>query len=87
MRASLFCGKEPERFAWVGRLLLDEGDAHMHLADFSGYLDAHARAAEAFRDRERWDRMAILNVARIGRFSSDRSVREYARDIWGITAC
>ena len=87
LRGNLFCRKEPELFAWLGHLLLDDGDEHVHLADVSGYLDAHARAAEAFRDRDRWDRMAIQNVARSGRFSSDRSVGEYAREIWGLTAC
>jgi starch phosphorylase len=87
LRTDLFCREDRGLFAWVEQLLLNDGDEFVHLADFPGYLDAHARAAEAFVDRDRWDRMAILNVARIGRFSSDRSVREYARDVWGIAAC
>ena len=60
------------------------GDPFLHLADLGSYLDAHARAAAAFHDRRAWARMAILNVARVGKFSSDRAVREYARDIWGV---
>lgn len=51
------------------------------------YLDEQARANQAYRDAARWKRMAILNVARIGKFSSDRTVQEYARKIWGLNAC
>ncbi|MDE3137544.1 MAG: glycogen/starch/alpha-glucan phosphorylase, partial [Acidobacteriota bacterium] len=55
-----------------------------HLADLPAYLEAEEKAAEAFNDRHRWARMSILNVARIGRFSSDRAVLDYARDIWNL---
>ena len=48
------------------------------------YLDAQEKAAKAFTDPAGWSRMAILNVARMGKFSSDRAIREYARDIWDI---
>ena len=64
--------------------LLDERDEHVHLADLPSYLDAQRRASDAFADRAGWARRAILNVARSGRFSSDRAVAEYARDIWHI---
>ena len=80
-----FCPDEPDLFGWIFRAILDPNDEHFHLADLPAYLEAHERAAEAFRDRQRWARMAILNVARIGKFSSDRTVAEYARDIWNIT--
>ncbi|MFP5226190.1 MAG: glycogen/starch/alpha-glucan phosphorylase [Acidobacteriota bacterium] len=72
---------------WVEQLLLNEADEHVHLADLPGYLEAHRQAGQAFCDRERWTRMSLMNVARIGTFSSDRSIREYARDIWEIHAC
>ncbi len=82
--SSLFCPQEPDLFAWVYRTLLDENDEHFHLADLPAYLAAQEQAAEAFRDRDRWTRMSIMNVARIGKFSSDRTVTEYAKDIWNI---
>ena len=71
---------------WIYRTLLDENDEDFHLADLSAYLDAQEKAAKAFRKRRNGSRMAILNVARMGKFSSDRAVREYARDIWHIEA-
>jgi starch phosphorylase len=54
------------------------------LADFADYLAAHERVSKAFLDYERWTRMAVLNVARTGRFSSDRTIREYAEEIWKV---
>jgi starch phosphorylase len=56
----------------------------MLLADFAAYAEAQRRVDEAFLDQDRWSRMAVLNIARMGKFSSDRTIREYARDIWGI---
>jgi len=57
-------------------------DEYMLLADYRSYVDCQDRVSRAFRDQERWTRMSILNVARMGFFSSDRSIREYCRDIW-----
>jgi starch phosphorylase len=54
----------------------------MLLADFQGYVDCQQRVSEAYRDRANWTRMSILNSARVGQFSSDRSIRDYCRDIW-----
>jgi len=79
-----FCPSEPDLFAWIYQTILGPGDEHFHLADLPAYLGAHHQAADAFRDRHRWARMSILNVARIGKFSSDRTIAEYARDIWNI---
>jgi starch phosphorylase len=69
---------------WVARTLLADDDAFLHLADLPSYLDAQDEVAVAFRDRARWARMAIRSVARVGFVSSDRAVREYARDIWNV---
>jgi starch phosphorylase len=59
-------------------------DDFMVLADFKSYCECQERVASAFADRRRWDRMSLLNTARVGRFSSDRSIRDYARLIWRI---
>jgi glycogen phosphorylase len=83
-RSNLFSPAEPELFAWIFQILLDPNDAYFHLADLPAYLGAHEQAGIAFRDRERWARMSVLNVARMGQFSIDRTVAEYARDIWNI---
>ena len=57
-------------------------DEYMLLADYQSYIDCQDRAGAAYRDRESWTRMSMLNVARIGKFSSDRSIRDYCADIW-----
>lgn len=59
-------------------------DEYMLMADYASYVDCQGKVDRAFRDGERWARMSILNVARIGRFSSDRSIREYAEKIWHL---
>jgi starch phosphorylase len=82
--SSLFCPSEPGLFSWVVQLILDAKDEHFHVADLPAYIGAQEKASDAFCDRDRWARMSILNLARIGKFSSDRTVREYARDIWDI---
>ena len=66
--------------------LLKGGDPYFTLADFASYVEAEERCESLFADRGEWNRKAVLNVARMGRFSSDRSIREYARDIWGLDA-
>jgi starch phosphorylase len=60
-------------------------DDYMLLADYHPYVDCQRRVSEAYRDQTRWTRMSILNSARVGRFSSDRSIRDYCRDIWNIS--
>lgn len=59
-------------------------DPFMCLADFDFYADAHRKIREAYEDRERWNRMALVNIAKAGYFSSDRSIKEYADNIWHI---
>jgi starch phosphorylase len=80
----LFCPQETGLFAWIHEDLLNADDAYIHLADLSAYLEAQEEAGSAFCDWDRWTTMSILNVARIGKFSSDCVVAEYARDIWDI---
>jgi starch phosphorylase len=70
--------------AQVRHSLLEGGDPFMVLADYRAYCDAQRRVDAAYRDRRRWARMAILNTARVGKFSSDRTIREYAGQIWDL---
>lgn len=60
-------------------------DPWMTIADFRSYIDAQARVSEAYRDREYWTKMSILNTASSGKFSTDRTIAEYADDIWGLS--
>jgi starch phosphorylase len=60
-------------------------DDYLLLADYQAYVDCQQNVGDAFHERSRWTRMSILNCARIGRFSSDRSIREYCRDIWHVS--
>jgi starch phosphorylase len=60
-------------------------DDYMVLADYQGYVYCQQRVGEAFADTKRWTRLSILNSARAGWFSSDRSIRDYCRDVWDIT--
>jgi len=67
--------------------LVDEllnNDQYMLLVDYQSYIDAQDKVSEAWRDQELWTRMSILNVARMGKFSSDRAIQEYCRDIWKV---
>ncbi|MCK4511901.1 glycogen/starch/alpha-glucan phosphorylase, partial [bacterium] len=75
---------EPGLFEWLYKSLLEDGDHYFHLADLPSYVEAQDRASAEYADQSLWRKKAILNVARIGRFSSDRTIREYARDVWGI---
>ena len=59
-------------------------DEYLLFADYQAYVDCQQRVSAAYLDQQRWTRMSILNCARVGRFSSDRSVREYCRHIWGV---
>jgi starch phosphorylase len=77
---------EPGAFGQLHGTLVNGGDPYLVLADFRAYSDAHARVDAAYRNTAAWAKQAILNTARSGKFSSDRTIREYARDIWSITA-
>jgi glycogen phosphorylase len=61
-----------------------ERDDFMLMADFAAYVDCQSKVSAAYRDTKQWTRMSILNTARMGKFSSDRAIREYCEDIWKI---
>ena len=80
-----FCRHEPGLFQWIYQAILHGGDPYFLLADFESYVAAHGRLAQEYTDAPIWLRKSILNVARAGKFSSDRTITEYARDIWGVS--
>ncbi|HZD30837.1 MAG TPA: glycogen/starch/alpha-glucan phosphorylase, partial [Candidatus Angelobacter sp.] len=79
-----FCPSEHGLFRWIFDELVHRGDKYYHVADFPSYVEVQNEIGEAYQNDEIWSRKSILNVARIGKFSSDRTVLEYARDIWHI---
>jgi starch phosphorylase len=81
--SGLFSNGDRDLFQPLVHSLLEHDD-YMLLADYQAYLDAQALASDAWGDRREWTRMSILNCARVGRFSSDRSIRDYCRQIWNI---
>jgi len=72
---------EGGRFEPIARMLLDS-DHYFHCADYATYVEAQTRVSDIYSDPHEWARLSILNVAGMGRFSIDRTVREYAREIW-----
>jgi hypothetical protein len=82
-----FSRSEPGIFTPLYDTLLTHGDYYMHLADLGSYLAADQRLTELYADRNAWASKVILNVAGSGKFSSDRTIREYANDIWEAKPC
>ncbi|MCE0499108.1 MAG: glycogen/starch/alpha-glucan phosphorylase, partial [Methylacidiphilales bacterium] len=82
--SNFFTPDEPGVLGPLKHSLLDGGDPYLCLADFHSDSDAQARVDAAYRDKARWAKMAILNTARVDKFSSDRTIHEYARDIWHL---
>ena len=84
IKANVFSLLEPGLFDPIIRNLLDYNDYYMLLADLRSYSDAQARVDKTYRDRKLWNQMSLVNIARSGRFSSDRAIMEYARNIWNV---
>jgi starch phosphorylase len=78
---------EPGVFDPIRETLLTRGDFYMHLADLRAYADTHQRLGELYQKPDEWARKAILNVASSSRFSSDRTVSQYASEIWNVVPC
>lgn len=81
-RTGKLCPHHPDVGEWLWRRLLWEGDEYLILADLESYLQAHELAASRFQDTLAWNRSCLLTMARMAGFSSDRTIREYATDIW-----
>jgi starch phosphorylase len=79
-----FSRGDKELFRPIVARLLSGSDEYVHLADLAPYVETQKRVDEAYLDRPEWNRKSLLNIARMGKFSSDRTVAEYARDIWKI---
>ena len=82
--SGFFSNGDRELFRPLVESLLNRDD-YMLFADYQAYIDCQQKVSEAYRDQKNWTRMSILNSARVGRFSSDRSIREYCRDIWNVS--
>ena len=79
-----FSVEEPERYRAIYQTLLQDGDKFLLLADYSSYVATQDKVSALYLDRTEWTRRAILNVARMGKFSSDRTIQEYAKNVWDI---
>jgi len=84
IRDGFFSPNDSERFRPIFDSLLYTGDPYMILADFSSYMDCQERVDACYRDVMEWTRRSIHNVAKMGYFSSDRTIQEYAADIWNV---
>ena len=84
LRSPWLCKGDSHLFQPIYNLLLNHGDYYLNLADFDAYAAAQERIGSDFKDTEKWAEKALMNVTRTGIFSSDRSIREYAHDIWNI---
>jgi starch phosphorylase len=82
-----FSGDAPGVFEPLRDMLLTHGDYYMHLADLNSYLTSDAQMSALYADSDAWARKAILNVAGSGKFSSDRTIAEYATEIWNVKPC
>ena len=80
-----FSVEEPDRYQAIFDNLLHKGDHYLLLADYASYIATQDAVGALYKDQEEWSRMAILNVARVGKFSSDRTIGEYAKNIWNVT--
>jgi glycogen phosphorylase len=81
-----FTPGEHHAFGALHHSLTGGGDPYKVFADYRGYVQAHEKVDAAYRDKKRWAKMAILNTARVGKFSSDRTIHEYAKEIWSLPA-
>ena len=84
IRSNVFSLLEPGLFEPILRSLLDYNDYYMLLADLKDYCAAQDRVDATYRDSAKWNAMSLVNIARSGRFSSDRAVLEYAKNIWNV---
>jgi len=81
-----FSVEEPDRYQAIFDNLLNKGDHYLLLADYASYIETQEAVSALYQHQEEWTRRAILNVARVGKFSSDRTIGEYAKNIWKVAS-
>ncbi|HOA29632.1 MAG TPA: glycogen/starch/alpha-glucan phosphorylase, partial [Candidatus Cloacimonadota bacterium] len=79
-----WCTDESGIFSPIWKALMEDGDTYMHMADFRAFVEASDAVDKLYLNKEEWVKKAIINIARIGKFSSDRAIMEYAEDIWKV---
>jgi len=82
-----FSRDEPGKFGPIRNTLLEGEDYYMHLADLNSYVEAQARVGSLYAELDAWARKAIINIACSSHFSSDRTIREYAAEVWNAKPC
>jgi starch phosphorylase len=82
--SGFFSVEEPNRYQAIYDNLLNNGDNYLLLADYASYIEKQEEVSQIYRNQEEWSRRAILNVARMAKFSSDRTIGEYADNIWNV---
>ena len=87
LETDYFTPGKPGALVSIKQSLLDLGDPYLVLADFRAYSDAQIEVDKAYRDKERWAQMAIINTAKMGKFTSDRSIQDYVDRVWNLNAC
>ena len=86
-RSAFFNLEQPGLYQPLWDILLTSGDYYLHLADFDSYVATQERIDNVYRDQALWTRMCVLNIANMGYFSSDRTIGEYANDVWNLQPC
>jgi len=84
IQSGFFSKGQPDLFRPIIDSLLYQGDTYMLFADYESYINCQQRVSEAYKDTARWGKMSIMNTANMGKFSTDRTISEYAKDIWGV---
>ena len=83
--SGFFSVDEPNRYQPIVDNLLNNGDQYLLLADYASYIEAQEKVSKAYKNQDEWTRLAILNVANMAKFSSDRAISEYAKNIWKVS--
>ncbi|WP_269539600.1 glycogen/starch/alpha-glucan phosphorylase [Cerasicoccus fimbriatus] len=86
LASDYFTPGDPNALAATRKSLLDGGDPFLVCADYQAFIDTQKKVDEAFRDQKKWAKMAIMNTACVGKFSSDRTIHQYAKEIWSLDA-